>query len=33
MEFHRRRGFRLVGSQLIDDGNKEVAMLVKELDR
>lgn len=31
MEFHRRIGFRQVGSQTIDDGTKEVAMLVKNL--
>jgi predicted GNAT superfamily acetyltransferase len=31
MAFHRRRGFRQVGSQPLDDGSKEVAMLVKNL--
>ena len=31
MEFHRRMGFEQVGSQTIDDGAKEVAMLVKHL--
>jgi predicted GNAT superfamily acetyltransferase len=33
MEFHRRRGFTQAGSQVIDDGNKEVAMMVKQLTR
>jgi predicted GNAT superfamily acetyltransferase len=31
MEFHRRMGFQLVGSQTIDGGAKEVAMLIKNL--
>jgi hypothetical protein len=31
MEFHRRQGFVQVGSQEIENGTKEVAMLVKEL--
>jgi hypothetical protein len=31
MEFHRRRGFTQAGSQVIDNGNKEVAMMVKQL--
>jgi hypothetical protein len=31
MGFHRRRGFTQAGSQLIDNGNKEVAMMVKTL--
>ena len=31
MNFHLRRGFRQVGSQEIDGGHKEVAMLVKPL--
>lgn len=31
MRFHRRMGFHQVGSQVIDGGDKEVAMLVKEL--
>ncbi|MEX2496581.1 MAG: GNAT family N-acetyltransferase [Woeseia sp.] len=33
MKFHRGRGFRQFGSQRIDNGDKEVAMLVKKLDR
>jgi hypothetical protein len=33
MEFHRRRGFAQASSQVIDNGNKEVAMLVKRLAR
>jgi predicted GNAT superfamily acetyltransferase len=33
MEFHRRRGFIQAGSQVIDNGNKEVAMMVKQLAR
>lgn len=33
MAFHRRRGFTQAGSQVIDNGNKEVAMMVKQLDR
>ncbi|MEX2123068.1 MAG: GNAT family N-acetyltransferase [Woeseia sp.] len=32
MQFHLRRGFAQVGSQQIDNGGKEVAMLIKELD-
>lgn len=32
MEFHRRQGFRQVGTQVLEGGRKEVAMLVKELD-
>ena len=31
MRFHRRLGFRQVGSLVSDDGAKEVAMLLKEL--
>jgi predicted GNAT superfamily acetyltransferase len=31
MKFHLRQGFRQVGSQVIDEGKKEVAMLVKTL--
>jgi uncharacterized protein len=31
MEFHLRQGFRQVGSQVIDQGAKEVAMMVKAL--
>lgn len=31
MAFHQRQGFVQVGSQQIEDGAKEVAMLVKEL--
>lgn len=31
MDFHRRKGFTLAGSQVIDDGKKKVAMLVKIL--
>lgn len=31
MEFHLRHGFRQVGSQVIDRGAKEVAMMVKPL--
>ena len=31
MDFHRRLGFRQVGSLVSDDGTKEVAMLLKEL--
>ena len=31
MEFHRQMGFRQVGSQTIDGGAKEVAMLIKDL--
>lgn len=31
MEFHRRMGFEQVGSQTIDDGAKEVALLIKNL--
>lgn len=31
MQFHRRMGFEQVGSQTIDDGAKEVAMLIKSL--
>ncbi len=31
MQFHERMGFVQVGSQVIDDGAKEVAMLVKAL--
>jgi hypothetical protein len=33
MEFHRRRGFAQAGSQVIDNGNKEVAMMIKQLPR
>jgi predicted GNAT superfamily acetyltransferase len=33
MELHRRRGFVEAGSQVIDNGNKEVAMMVKRLTR
>jgi len=33
MQFHRRMGFEQVGSQTIDDGAKEVAMLIKNLAR
>lgn len=33
MKFHLRHGFRQAGSQVIDDGAKEVAMLVKTLTR
>lgn len=33
MGFHRRRGFTQAGSQVIDNGSKEVAMMVKQLDR
>jgi hypothetical protein len=33
MEFHHRRGFTQAGSQVIDNGNKEVAMMVKQLTR
>lgn len=31
MNFHLRHGFRQVGSQVIDQGEKEVAMMVKSL--
>ncbi|MDH3374968.1 MAG: GNAT family N-acetyltransferase [Gammaproteobacteria bacterium] len=31
MEFHRRMGFRQVGTQSTEGGNKEVAMLAKTL--
>lgn len=31
MEFHLRQGFRQAGSQVIDQGAKEVAMMVKAL--
>lgn len=31
MQFHLRRGFRQVGSQVTDGGNKEVALLEKTL--
>lgn len=31
MHFHERMGFVRVGSQIIDDGAKEVAMMVKDL--
>lgn len=31
MQFHQRLGFRQVGSQITEDGSKEVAMLAKEL--
>ncbi len=31
MQFHERMGFVRVGSQVIDDGAKEVAMMVKDL--
>lgn len=30
MRFHEKLGFRQVGSQLIDDGQKEVALLVRQ---
>lgn len=33
MQFHRRMGFEQVGSQEIDDGAKEVALLIKNLVR
>lgn len=33
MQFHLGQGFRQVGSQVIDNGEKEVAMLVKEVVR
>jgi len=33
MKFHLRHGFRQAGSQVIDEGAKEVAMLVKTLAR
>ena len=33
MKFHLRHGFRQAGSQVIDEGTKEVAMLVKTLAR
>jgi uncharacterized protein len=33
MAFHRRRGFRQAGSQVIENGKKEVAMMVKNLAR
>jgi predicted GNAT superfamily acetyltransferase len=33
MQFHRRRGFIQAGSQVIDNGAKEVAMMVKALVR
>ena len=33
MKFHMRHGFRQVGAQVIDDGAKEVAMMVKALSR
>jgi hypothetical protein len=33
MAFHRRRGFTQAGYQAIDDGKKEVAMMVKQLTR
>jgi hypothetical protein len=33
MEFHRLRGFTRAGSQVIDNGSKEVAMMLKQLDR
>lgn len=33
MEFHRRRGFTKAGSQVLDNGHREVAMLVKQLAR
>jgi predicted GNAT superfamily acetyltransferase len=31
MDFHRRLGFKQVGTLVSDDGTKEVAMLLKEL--
>jgi predicted GNAT superfamily acetyltransferase len=31
MTFHERLGFRQVGSQITADGDKEVAMLAKDL--
>lgn len=33
MRFHERRGFRQVGSQVTEGGKKEVAMLVRPLER
>lgn len=31
MQFHEARGFRRVGSQLVDDGTKEVTLMAREL--
>ncbi len=33
MKFHRRMGFRQVGSQEVDDGEKEVALLEMRIER